>query len=58
MMLEKEFCLYIDSNLIRELFYEEKTECEVCVDLGMAKTTLHRRKAAVLEKLKKFLEKL
>ena len=28
MILEKEFCLYIDSDLIRELFYEGKTERE------------------------------
>ena len=48
----------MDRELIRELFYEGKTEREVCADLGMAKTTLHRRKSAVLEKLKKFLGKL
>lgn len=48
----------MDRELIREFFYEEKTEREVCADLGMAKTTLHRRKTAILEKLKIFLEKL
>ena len=47
-----------ERELIRKLLYEGKTEREVCADLGMAKTTLHRRKAVVLEKLKKFLEKL
>ena len=44
----------VDRELIQELFYEEKTEREVCADLGMAKTTLHWRKAAILERLKKF----
>ena len=43
-----------ERELIRKLFYEGKTEREVCADLGMAKTTLHRRKAVVLEKLKNF----
>ena len=45
----------MERELIRELFYEGKTEREVCVDLGMAKTTLHRRKSDVLEKLRKIL---
>ena len=47
----------MDRELIRKLFYEGKTEREVCEDLGMAKTTIHRRKAAILGQLKKFLEK-
>lgn len=43
--------------LIQELFYLEKTEREVCAALNVAKSTLHDRKARVLEKLRKQLEK-
>ena len=37
---------------MEELFYLEKTEREVCGALHMAKTTLNRRKQAVLKKLR------
>lgn len=47
-----------EMELIQELFYLEKTEREVCAAFNMAKTTLHRRKNGILEKLRKQLEKI
>lgn len=46
-----------EQELICELFYKEQTERETCEKLGIAKTTLHRRKQRTLAKLKTFLEK-
>lgn len=46
-----------EMTLIQELFYLEKTEREVCAALNVAKSTLHDRKARVLDKLRKQLEK-
>ena len=42
--------------LLDELFYLERTEREVCDALHMAKTTLNRRKNAILKKLKERME--
>ena len=44
-------------SLIQELYYLEKTEREICASLNLAKTTLHRKKIAVLEKLRNILTK-
>lgn len=46
-----------EMTLIQELFYLEKTEREVCAALNVAKSTLHDRKARILEKLREQLEK-
>ena len=45
-----------EMELIQELFYLEKSEREACVALDMAKTTLHRKKAVILEKLRRLME--
>ena len=45
-----------EMNLIQQLFYLERTEREVCQELGIPKTTLHRLKMRVLGKLKKEIE--
>ena len=42
--------------LVEELFYLEKTEREVCDALHMAKTTLNRRKQAILRKLRERMQ--
>ena len=44
--------------LIEEIFYLERTEREVCDALHMAKTTLNRRKQAILRKLKEQMGKI
>jgi len=46
-----------EMHLIRELFYYEKTEREVCEALHYAKTSLHKKKVQILKKLKKEMEK-
>ena len=43
--------------LITELFYKNKTEREVAIDTGRAKTSIHKAKVNILLKLKKILEK-
>jgi len=43
-------------QLIQELYYLDRTEREVSAALSLAKTTLHRRKNAILSKLRKILE--
>lgn len=42
--------------LIHEIYYLEKTERQVCAELNMPKTTLHRRKNKILKKLHRKLE--
>ncbi|MDA8229336.1 MAG: sigma factor-like helix-turn-helix DNA-binding protein [Desulfitobacterium hafniense] len=42
--------------LIYMLFFKGKSERELCAMLGIAKTTLHDRKAKILGKLKKILQ--
>lgn len=42
--------------LVEELYYLEKTEREVCDALHMAKTTLNRRKQAILKKLRERMQ--
>ncbi len=44
-------------NVIRELFYLEKTEREVSANLHMPLSTFHNRKNAILRKLREFIEK-
>lgn len=43
-------------QLIQELYYLDRTEREVSAALSLAKTSLHRRKKAILSKLRKILE--
>lgn len=46
-----------EMELIQELFFQEKSEREACVSLGMPKTSLHRKKAMILKKLRMLMEK-
>lgn len=43
--------------LVRELFFLEKTERQISKALNITKTTLQRRKKAILRKLRNFVEK-
>lgn len=43
--------------LVKELFYQEKTECEVAKIFSVSQNTIHYRKNMVLKKLKKMMEK-
>lgn len=43
--------------LIDTLIYQEKTERELARTLNISQQAVHKRKARILEKLKKFLEK-
>lgn len=45
-----------ERELIRELFYLGKTERQVSEMLNMAKTTLHRQRKRILDKLRGLLE--
>ena len=42
--------------LIYELFYKQRTERELCAEMQIGKTTLHKRKEKLLSKLHKLLE--
>ena len=44
-------------NIIRELFYLEKTERKASASLHMSLSTFHSRKNAVLKKLRESIEK-
>lgn len=46
-----------EQELIQMLYYDEKTEREVCAALCIPKTTLHDRKNRLLTKLKSLMEK-
>lgn len=58
--LERLFqCLSEDEKvMIRKLYFEEKTERIVSMELGISKTALHHRKVKLLQKLKIFLENM
>ena len=45
-----------EQELIWELFYLEKTERQVSEALHMAKTTLHRQRDQILDKLRRLLD--
>ena len=45
-----------ERKLIWELFFLEKTERQVSEALHIAKSTLHRKRNRILEKLKRYLE--
>lgn len=45
-----------ERELIREIFYLEKTEREVSAAYHLTQTAIHKRKKRILEKLKKFFE--
>ncbi len=46
-----------ERELLYKLYFQEKTEREVSRELGISKSTLHRRKVKLLEKIKSFIEK-
>ncbi len=58
--LERLFqCLSEDEKtMIQKLYFEEKTERIVSMELGISKTALHHRKVKMLQKLKIFLENM
>lgn len=58
--LEKMFqCLSADEKtMIHKLYFEEKPERIVSMELGISKTALHHRKVKLLQKLKIFLENM
>lgn len=47
-----------DRELIRELYFNEKTERELAQQLGIRHQNIHKRKQRILRDLKKILEKL
>lgn len=44
--------------ILHKLYFEEKTERVVSMELGISKTALHQRKIKLLQKLRIFLENL
>ena len=46
-----------ERELINALFFEEKTERELAVVLGISQPAVHKQKNKILKKLKTFLEK-
>lgn len=42
--------------LVHELFFKQRTERELCAEMQIGKTTLHKRKEKLLSKLRKLLE--
>lgn len=46
-----------EQELIRALFFEEHTESEVAIKLGISQPAVYKRKMKILKKLKNFLEK-
>ena len=52
-------CLSADERVIlHKLYFEDKSERNVSIELGISKTALHHRKVKLLQKLKKFLENM
>lgn len=43
--------------LIQALFFEEHTESELAIELGVSQPAVYKRKMKILKKLKSFLEK-
>lgn len=46
-----------EQELITELFFKNKSEHQLSAETGIPRMTLHDRKARILGKLKKFMEK-
>ncbi|MVB09650.1 hypothetical protein CAFE_03120 [Caprobacter fermentans] len=46
-----------EQNLIRELFFHDKSERRLAAETGTPQMTLHYRKVKILKKLRKLLEK-
>jgi len=46
-----------EQELITELFFKDKSEHQLSAEKGIPRMTLHDRKARILGKLKKFMEK-
>ena len=46
-----------EQALIQALFFEEHTESELAVKLGISQPAVYKRKMKILKKLKSFLEK-
>lgn len=46
-----------EQKLIREIFYEELSERTLAKEYGVSQVAIHKRKARILEKLKKIMEK-
>jgi DNA-directed RNA polymerase specialized sigma24 family protein len=46
-----------DQNLIKELFFNEKSERKLSAETGIPRMTIHDRKVKILGNLKKLLEK-
>lgn len=44
-----------EQDLVRSLFFEERTEAAVSRKMGISQQAVHKRKAALLRKLKKYL---
>ena len=44
-----------ERSLIEALFYEDKSEREIAVETERSKTSIHKQKARILDKLKKLL---
>ena len=52
-------CLSADERVIlHKLYFEDKSERNVSIELGISKTALHHRKVKLLQKLKKLLENM
>ncbi|MGO5116601.1 sigma-70 family RNA polymerase sigma factor [Candidatus Avoscillospira sp. LCP25S3_F1] len=52
-------CLSADERVIlHKLCFEDKSERNVSIELGISKTALHHRKVKLLQKLKNFLENM
>lgn len=45
-----------EQALIQALFFEERSESELAVELGISQPAVYKRKAKILKKLKLFLE--
>ena len=45
-----------EKHLIKELFYNERTEREIAKIYGVSQVAIHKRKIKILEKLKKMME--
>ena len=47
-----------ETIILRKLYFEDKSERIVSMELGISKTALHQRKVKLLQKLKKLLENM
>ena len=46
-----------ERELLRELYFEERTEREIAKQKNVSQVAIHKRKIRVLDKIKRFLEK-